>query len=131
MVGVFFDDADLQYAQLGHSPTNDTTEELELRHQMRRLSHHPSIVIWDGCNECQVVIGTPTGIYATFVLAVVAQEDASRVIWPSCPSSGWIAGVNRLTSLPNNSTLGLLPRVTTNAPIEVSNSRGKEFIADH
>ena len=22
----------------------------ELRQQIRRLSHHPSIVIWDGCN---------------------------------------------------------------------------------
>jgi len=33
----------------------------------------------------------------------------SHVIWPSCPSNGWKAGVNRLTSHPNGSPLGLLP----------------------
>ena len=42
------------------------TQDTEFRHQIRRLSHHPSIIIWDGCNECTVIIGTPTGIYATF-----------------------------------------------------------------
>lgn len=56
-----------------------------------------------------MIIGTPTGIYATFVLQTVADEDTSHVIWPSCPSNGWKAGVNRLTSMPNGSPLGLLP----------------------
>mmetsp|Transcript_32269 Transcript_32269/g.96784 ORF Transcript_32269/g.96784 Transcript_32269/m.96784 type:complete len:140 (-) Transcript_32269:198-617(-) len=58
---------DMQYAQNGHSPANATTQEDELRHQARRLSSHPSIVIWDGCNECSVVTDGPTSIYATFV----------------------------------------------------------------
>ena len=100
---------DMQYAQQGHSPHNDTSEADELRHQIRRLSHHPSIALYDGCNECHVIIGTPTGIYATFVMTIVAEEDQSRVVWPSCPSNGWTNGVNRLTSLPNGSPLGLLP----------------------
>ena len=39
-----------------------------------------------GCNECRVLIGTNTGIYATFVMTVVAQEDASRSIWPAPPA---------------------------------------------
>lgn len=39
------------------------------------------------------------------VLAVVVQEDWSRVVWPSCPSQGWVSGVNRLSSLPNGNTL--------------------------
>ena len=103
---------DMQYAQQGHSPTNDSVQTSELSHQIRRLSHHPSIVIWDGCNECHVVIGTPTGIYATFVMTLVVAEDKSRVVWPSCPAPGWTNGVNRLTSLPNGSPLGLLPRLT-------------------
>lgn len=37
------------------------------------------------------------GIYATFVMSVVAEEDTSRVVWPSCPASGWTNGVNRLS----------------------------------
>lgn len=61
--------------------------------------------MWDGCNECRVIIGTNTGIYATFVMTVVAQEDASRVVWPSCPALGWTGGVNRLTGIPNGKPL--------------------------
>ena len=78
----------MQYAQGGHAPKNTTEQDAELRHQIRRLAHHPSIVMWDGCNECRVIIGTPTGIYATFVMTVVVQEDMSRVVWPSCPAPG-------------------------------------------
>ena len=50
----------MQYAQSGHAPANEPTQEAELRHQVRRLSSHASIVLWDGCNECQVKMGTPT-----------------------------------------------------------------------
>lgn len=42
---------DMQYAQNGHSPQSNEVEEAELRYQIRRLSAHPSIVVWDGCNE--------------------------------------------------------------------------------
>ena len=35
----------------------------------------------------------------------MAQEDMSRVVWPSCPASGWTTGVNTLTSLPNGKAL--------------------------
>lgn len=100
---------DMQYAQDGHSPDQTDTQAAEFRHQARRISGHASLAMWDGCNECHVVVGTPTGIYATFVLTVVAEEDSSHVIWPSCPAAGWKAGVNRLTSMPNGSPLGLLP----------------------
>eukprot|EP00045_Choanoeca_perplexa_P014478 m.170416 g.170416 ORF g.170416 m.170416 type:complete len:997 (-) comp16688_c0_seq4:1727-4717(-) len=103
---------DMAYAQHAHSPSADQTQEAELRHQIRRLAHHPAIVMYDGCNECKVVLGTPTGIYATFVMTVVAQEDKSRAVWPSCPGQGWEAGVNRLTGLPNDSPKGLLPAGT-------------------
>ena len=96
---------DMQYAQGGHSPKNTTTQDAELRHNIRRLASHPSIVVWDGCNECHVVIGTGTGIYATFVMTVVAEEDKSRPVWPSCPASGWTGGVNPLTSIPNGKPL--------------------------
>jgi len=100
---------DMQYAQSGHSPQNNPIQDAELRHQIRRLASHTSIVMWDGCNECRVVMNSPTGVYATFVMTVVAQEDSSRVIWPSCPALGWTSGVNRLTSIPNGKTLTTPP----------------------
>ena len=96
---------DMQYAQQGHAPANTTTQDAELRHAVRRLSSHVSIVMWDGCNECRVKMGTPTGIYATFVMTVVAEEDKSRAIWPSCPALGWTTGVHKLTALPNGNPL--------------------------
>lgn len=40
-------------------------------------------------NECTVVMIDPaTAIYATFVIATVADEDTSRAVWPSCPATG-------------------------------------------
>jgi beta-mannosidase len=42
---------DAMYAQQGHSPAQTPTQDAELRHQVRRLSHHPSIALWDSCNE--------------------------------------------------------------------------------
>lgn len=96
---------DMQYAQEGHSPVKNPVQDAELRHQVRRLSSHASIVIWDGCNECQVIMGTPTEIYATFVMTVIAEEDKSRAIWPSCPAKGWTTGVHMLDSTPNGNVL--------------------------
>lgn len=49
---------DMQYASTGggvHGPVASAEQESELRHQIRRLSHHPAIVLWDGANE--VVVG--------------------------------------------------------------------------
>eukprot|EP00698_Gefionella_okellyi_P004282 TRINITY_DN13971_c0_g1_i1.p1 TRINITY_DN13971_c0_g1~~TRINITY_DN13971_c0_g1_i1.p1 ORF type:complete len:1022 (-),score=216.49 TRINITY_DN13971_c0_g1_i1:104-3169(-) len=91
---------DMMYAQGGHWPTQDSMQTMELQHQIRRLSHHPSIVIWDGCNECG-----GQGLFASFVVTTVASEDTSRPVWPSCPSRGWLSGVDRLTGLPNGQAL--------------------------
>jgi beta-mannosidase len=71
------------------------------RNTIRRLSTHPSIVIWDGCNECN----PNQGQIGTTVMTIVTSEDSSRAIWPSCPAAGWASGVNRLSSLPNGKTL--------------------------
>jgi beta-mannosidase len=102
---------DMQYAQDGHSPLDGSkAQAAEFRHQVRRLAAHPSIVVFDGCNECRVVLGTPTGVYATFVLTIVESEDDSRAIWPSCPSEGWKNGVRGLDAHPNGSPLGLNPQ---------------------
>jgi len=56
--------------------------------------------VWNSCNECSA-----SGLYVSFVMTLVAQEDASRPIWPGCPSKGWATGVHRLTGLPNGRPL--------------------------
>jgi hypothetical protein len=66
-------------------------------------------------------MNTSTGIYASFVMTVVAQEDRSRVVWPSCPASGWTGGVNTLTSIPNGKPLTTPiggPRFETHGPYD-------------
>ncbi len=40
-------------------------------------------VVWDGCNECVVEVGTPTEIYVTFVMAVVGHAPLPPI--PSPP----------------------------------------------
>lgn len=83
-------------------PQPDTMQSNEIRYQIRRLSHHPSIVVWDGCNECTF---GPFDNYATFVMPVIAEEDKTRAIWPTSPSQGWVSGVDRLWGYPNGDPL--------------------------
>ncbi len=64
----------------------------------------------------------PTCPSTAAVLAVVVEEDTSRVVWPSCPAKGWVHGVNRLSGLPNGSPAGLVPR-NDNTQIEVQVAR--------
>lgn len=51
------------------NPYGNALEDAELRHNIRRLSHHPSIAMWDACNECG-----GGGIWDTFVSTTIAQE---------------------------------------------------------
>jgi len=138
---------DMQYASTGggeHGPLAGPEQEAELRHQIRRLSHHPAIVLWDGANEVVVgpldgcplppppgsgkppggvcptweggppgqkcdpegppVCASPSYVFATFVMTVVASEDQSRVVWPSSPAAGWVTGVHTLWQTPNGKT---------------------------
>ena len=71
-----------------------------MRHQLRRLSHHPSIVMLDACNECG-----GGKLWGSFVSPTIADEEPSRPLWPACPSNGWKSGVDRLTGLPNGRPL--------------------------
>lgn len=92
--------------EAGHRPVQTDSVESEIRHLVRSLGSHPSIAVWNGCNECQVVMGTPSEIYATFVMQLVAQEDNTRSLWPSSPSKhGWKTGVYTLDSRPNGRPL--------------------------
>ena len=90
---------DLMYAGYyagSHTPAETLTQDAELRYQVRRLSEHPSVVMYDACNEC-----SGTGLYASFVMSTVVEEDPSRTPWPACPSKGWASGVDSLWGLPN------------------------------
>eukprot|EP00658_Telonema_sp_P-2_P037323 TRINITY_DN26848_c0_g1_i1.p1 TRINITY_DN26848_c0_g1~~TRINITY_DN26848_c0_g1_i1.p1 ORF type:complete len:858 (-),score=160.40 TRINITY_DN26848_c0_g1_i1:403-2976(-) len=90
-----------------HIPHGSEQERQEIVHNVRRLSHHPSIFVWNACNECG-----GQGLYASFVMTAVAEQDWSRPIWPSCPSSGWSAGIQPLTGLPSGLPLHTLSKST-------------------
>eukprot|EP00038_Savillea_parva_P028912 m.67751 g.67751 ORF g.67751 m.67751 type:complete len:1029 (+) comp8463_c0_seq1:39-3125(+) len=95
---------DLMYAQGQHSPTyGDPTQAAEIAHQVRRLSHHPSLAVYTSCNEC-IFHGNMT-LYVNFAMEVVAAEVSTTPLWPSCPAPGWKSGVNRLTGYPNGNPL--------------------------
>lgn len=100
---------DMQFASSvdgPHGPSaTSKTQEAELRHQIRRLSHHASISLWDGVNEVVVGPNDSSEIFASFVMTIVAQEDQSRAIWPSSPAAGWVTGVDSLYGTPNGQPL--------------------------
>ena len=50
--------------------------EAEIEHNVKRLSHHPSIVFWDACNECKTFYP-----WQRDVMPTVAAVDTSRPIW--------------------------------------------------
>eukprot|EP01111_Echinosteliopsis_oligospora_P013129 TRINITY_DN4630_c0_g1_i1.p1 TRINITY_DN4630_c0_g1~~TRINITY_DN4630_c0_g1_i1.p1 ORF type:complete len:919 (-),score=251.71 TRINITY_DN4630_c0_g1_i1:36-2771(-) len=102
---------DMMYTE-GFVPEATPMQAEELRGQIRRLSQHTCIVIWNACNEC----GTG-GLYDSFVMTIVAEEDKSRVIWPSSPSNGWISGVDRLWGLPSGKPVVSVPVPAFTTPI--------------
>ena len=67
-------------------------QEAEIRHQVRRLGHHASLVAWSGCNECGGM-----GVYTDFVITTAVTEDKTRPVRSSCPWVGYSQGVDILT----------------------------------
>ncbi len=75
--------------------------EHEARYQMRRLRHHPSIMLWCGNNEIEIAWHTwgwkneyPASFWKDYqalfhgvLERVCASEDPRRLYWPSSPSS--------------------------------------------
>ena len=64
----------------GANPADkDQTVRLELEYQVARVSHHSSIVLFDGCNECGG--GGGADGYDGFVMTTVASVDQSRLVY--------------------------------------------------
>ena len=54
MAVLLFADHDLQFTGKASSVTFSHVVEAEIRHNIKRLSNHPSIFLWDACNgECE------------------------------------------------------------------------------
>eukprot|EP00041_Stephanoeca_diplocostata_P030471 m.923001 g.923001 ORF g.923001 m.923001 type:complete len:903 (-) comp23763_c0_seq5:340-3048(-) len=98
---------DMQFGGNGHAANFSATATIvaELQHQIRRLSYHPSIIMYDGANEVIVNRTGPTVVYAAVVMTTVAFEDYSRIVWPASPAAGWLTGVDRLYGKPNGNPL--------------------------
>ncbi|XP_065912906.1 beta-mannosidase-like [Dysidea avara] len=70
----------------------------EVKHQVRRLGHHSSIVLWSGNNENQnIALHSDTQhvldydvLYDGTVRPALMAEDKSRPYWPSSPSNGYL-----------------------------------------
>ncbi|GFS83583.1 beta-mannosidase [Trichonephila clavipes] len=76
----------------------------EITQQVRRLQHHPSLLLWAGNNENEQAISGPwwpivnsnfnqyksdyVKLYIDTVMPIVTQEDPSRTFLPSSPSNG-------------------------------------------
>ena len=107
---VFYDTADEVGIMIYHDMVNRWNynaryeETLAYQHQIRRVSSHPALVVYSGCNECFPLQG---GGIVPQLLILVSGEDYSRPIWPACPAQGFTSGVNRLTGLPNGQPLAM------------------------
>lgn len=70
--------------------------ENEIENQVKRLAHHPSLVLWSGNNENQDIAlkeGTSsivdyTALYDDVIRKTLYKFDLSRPYWPSSPSNG-------------------------------------------
>lgn len=103
---------------VGSEPSVFAIFEAEIRGVISQLARHPSIVLWNGCNEC----GGGAGQITDFVLPIVAMADPTRPIWPAAPAhNAWKSGVNTLTGYPNGKklTLGGPPVNETHGPYQV------------
>ena len=81
---------------------------------MRRIASHPSVALYDACNECGG--STP---FSNFVAPIMADEDPTRPIWPASPSAGWEDGVDRLWGFPMQGRS--LTILTQDAPVSKLN----------
>ncbi|KAH9422748.1 hypothetical protein DERP_003428 [Dermatophagoides pteronyssinus] len=95
----------------------------EIRQQVRRLHHHPSIAIWAGNNENEMAISQMWWmelalhmneykrdyhqLYIDTIMPIILQEDVSRPFVSSSPSNGIVSQrENYLSTDPQNKRYG-------------------------
>ena len=94
---IMLSDTDYTPAVLASQASSDPLSFLpnvraEVKHQVRRLAHHPSVAMWVGNNEIgsgPYSASNRTAWYSLFidhVMDAVIANDVSRPIWPSSAS---------------------------------------------
>jgi len=112
-----------------HGAVRSESVRNEIIHIIHKLSAHPSIVVWSGCNECTYGGGN-MDIYVTFVMRIVASEDDTRAVWPSSPSAfGWKTGVGMIDGRPNGNPLQV--QNDTGSTLEAHGPYQRGYSASH
>ena len=105
---------DLMFVEEQYHGVKNTTEiGDEIRYIVRQLSSHPSIILWNGCNECDHKDGSGD-LYERFAMTIVANEDWTRPVWGGSPSNGWSSGIFGRDGLPNGNNLILRTKFSRN-----------------
>ena len=93
---------DFMFACAAYELTDDFEANMraEVRHQIRRLRHHPSLGVWSGNNENEGQFETYAWpetqkqfydyirMYEYIIPQILKEEDPMAFYWPSSPSSG-------------------------------------------
>ena len=67
-------------------------------------------------------------IYASFVMQIVAEENDTRTIWPSCPAAvGWQTGVNTIDGRSKGRPLSTMSTTKGQPPLEVHEPYQRAF----
>lgn len=94
---------DFMFACAQYVLTDDFVETViaEIRDNIRRLRHHPSIALWCGNNEMEwlwldvqtdgrskIQMDEYLELFEGIIPPIAAEEDPDRLYWPASPSSG-------------------------------------------
>ncbi|MDP2437437.1 MAG: glycoside hydrolase family 2 protein, partial [archaeon] len=121
----------------------------EVRHQVRRLAYHCSIVMWSGNNENESALGwfqqtidnrdlyviDYAQLYYTTILTTLLEEDQTRPFRPSSPTNGMLTSSPPFVGIwgnPSNQSIGDLHYYNYDALcIDVSSFPNSRFVSEY